>query len=325
MRPGDEVRGAIEGEGFVVDAEEDAAGMVEPDVHGAEVERPEEGIPVALERREAEVGDACAVEPAGDAFGGDGQHHVHVEGAVDGVEADVEAEDGVAVLHDLVEAFDSLRPSLHAVEASRVASSASCGWAWYPSGRRGGANDRAMSKQFRLYVLPADAERLVREIHNEFGVRVLDEESSSMQFGEVSSPIREGSVWFEAKSSRSIRCYLAPRQSQIDLAYFAKLDRWIIQPESEAIQFSGADFDGNSLLIGRMYFQTDKLVEDMIVTKKKEFLIWADSVFRFSKRFLSYDRELDAYLGQEAFDFQKNGGTLISSFGGIKSPVSKRR
>lgn len=90
-----------------------------------------------------------------------------------------------------------------------------------------------------------------------------------------------------------------------------------MQMSSEVIEFSGCDFDGKALLVGRFYFHTDELVDREIVKKRTEFLQWADQVFRYTKKALSRDRELmaplGAYVGKDAIVFREGGGKLAES------------
>lgn len=181
-----------------------------------------------------------------------------------------------------------------------------------------------MSKQFQLYVLPSDADALVKEIQGRFGVRILSENSPSSEPTELLSPVREGSMKFRTGEQTSIRCYLAPVFGRIKVNYYQKPNHWVIQPESEAIQFSGCDFDGKTLLIGRMYFQTVDIQEGEIVKKSEEFLEWANDVFRFSKRALNRDPALGplgAYVGKDATIFRQKGGKLASSIKATREQV----
>jgi hypothetical protein len=126
---------------------------------------------------------------------------------------------------------------------------------------------------------------------------------------------------FRTGEPTSIRCYLAPMFGRIESHYYQKPNHWVIQPESEAIQFSGCDFDGSTLLVGRMYFQADELKDGRIVTKRAEFLQWANDVFRLSKRVLNRDPLMDAYVGKDAVNFHRKGGRFASSIKVTGDPV----
>jgi hypothetical protein len=86
------------------------------------------------------------------------------------------------------------------------------------------------------------------------------------------------------------------------------LSRWSVQDDSEVIEFRGCEFDGSVLVRGRLYFQNDFLLQDMIAPKHEEFLAWADKVFRLAKKSLRRSRSLDAYVGEHAEKWKQKGG-----------------
>lgn len=173
-----------------------------------------------------------------------------------------------------------------------------------------------MSKQFQLFLTPSDAVALVEQLRDHFGARVLSKKSSTGDPVEMQSPIEPESI-FSASGATSIRCYLAPANGRIVTDYYPTLRVWLTDTSSEAIEFSGCDFDGKTLLVGRFYFQTDDLVDGMIVKKNAEFLAWADKVFRYTKKALKRDRELmgplGAYVGKDAILFREGGGRFAES------------
>jgi hypothetical protein len=173
-----------------------------------------------------------------------------------------------------------------------------------------------MSKQFQLFLTPSDAVALVEELRAHFGARVLGKKSFTRDPVEMKSPIEHESI-FSASGATSIHCYLAPAKGRIIANYYPTLRLWSTQPSSEAIEFSGCDFDGKTLRVGRLYFQTDDLVDGRILKKRAEFLQWADRVFRYTKKALKRDRELmaplGAYVGKEALIFRENGGKFAES------------
>ena len=173
-----------------------------------------------------------------------------------------------------------------------------------------------MSKQFQLFLTPSDAVALVEELRARFGARVLSKKSFTADPVEMQSPTEHESI-FGGSGATSIYCYLAPPNGRITTDYYPTLRLWLIQTSSEAIEFSGCDFDGKTLLVGRFYFQTDDLVDGRIIKKRAEFLEWADRVFRYTKRALKRDRELmeplGAYVGKEALIFRESGGRFAES------------
>jgi hypothetical protein len=173
-----------------------------------------------------------------------------------------------------------------------------------------------MSKQFQLFLTPSDAVALVEELRARFGARVLSETSSRCEPVELKSPVRHESI-FSITGATSIRCYLAPANGRIIANYYPTLGLWLIDTSSEAIEFSGCDFNGKTLCVGRFYFQTDDLVDGRIIKKRAEFLEWAEKVFRYTKKALKRDRELmepiGAYVGKDAILFREGGGRFAQS------------
>lgn len=167
-----------------------------------------------------------------------------------------------------------------------------------------------MSKQFDIYVLPSDANSLVEELRTRFGLRVLQERSPTIVPIELPSPVRATSNWLRTSGSTSIRCYLAPMDGRTVSHYCEGPDEWIIEPMSEAIEFSGCDHDGWTLFVGRFYFQTAFVNGGEWVKKSPKFMTWADAVFRYTRRVLRRDRDLDAYVGKDASGFRQTGGVF---------------
>lgn len=185
-----------------------------------------------------------------------------------------------------------------------------------------------MSKQFQLFLVPSDVIVLVKELRVRFGARVLSKKSPTNEPVELQSPIEHESI-FRASGATSIFCYLAPSNGRIITNYYPTLHLWLTQTSSEAIEFSGCDFDGKTLLNGRLYFQTDDLVDGKIVKKSPEFLQWADRVFRYTKKVLKRDRELmaplGAYVGKDAILFRESGGKFADSISAAGVPISPPR
>jgi hypothetical protein len=99
------------------------------------------------------------------------------------------------------------------------------------------------------------------------------------------------------------------------------LSRWNVQPESEAIEFEGCEFDGSVLVRGRLYFQNDFLIQGMVAPKRKEFLDWADKVFRLAKKSLRRSKTLDAYVGEHAEKWRQQGGRFAWMVAPERGPI----
>jgi hypothetical protein len=85
---------------------------------------------------------------------------------------------------------------------------------------------------------------------------------------------------------------------------------WLVEDQLELIEFSGCDYDGTTLVVGRFYFQPDMLIGDTIWPKREEFIEWADRIFRYTKKLLIRSKDLDAYVGEDAYKWWQEGGTF---------------
>lgn len=167
-----------------------------------------------------------------------------------------------------------------------------------------------MSKQFRVYIVPSDIELILDHLRSKVGLRIIEEISSTSRPVEVESPLRNRSVWVKEEKFVSARCYLVPDgDADVKMRYIPQQGYWIVHSEGvEGIEFSGCGYDGMTLLRGRFYFQKDMLIDNEIWTKRKEFVEWADKVFRLTKKQLHLSKELEAYIGDGAERFRQNGG-----------------
>jgi hypothetical protein len=178
-----------------------------------------------------------------------------------------------------------------------------------------------MSRQFQTYLLPADAEKLMNKLKENMKIRIIKDASPARHPIELSSPVQSRPFMQQLPAS-SIKCYLVPDiERNLHLGFYANPDRWIVEPSSDAIEFSGCDFNGVLLLIGRFYFQTDLLVGNEIIDKSAEFRKWASTLFRLAKKSLHYDSELKAYVGENALDFRRRGGRFASFMKANEEPV----
>jgi hypothetical protein len=168
-----------------------------------------------------------------------------------------------------------------------------------------------MSKQCRFFLLPSDIERLLDELRSRVGFRLISSKSLTLSPTELESPISESKYVSEATKTKFLRvyCYLMPlAEAEIKFHYLSKQGQWAVLESSEVIQFSGCDYDGSNLSIGRFYFQNDQLIGDTIWPKRDEFLQWADRIFRTTKKLLDHSKSLQAYLGKDAAEWELKGG-----------------
>lgn len=164
-----------------------------------------------------------------------------------------------------------------------------------------------MSKQFRFYLLPSDIEALVAELRTRVGVRIIQTPSLSLKPVELNSSMNNRTS--RKSDSVYVRCCLtAPNGADVRMRFYPTQSHWIITDESEVIEFSGCDYNGSVLMIGRFYFQNDMLIDDTIWPKRKEFTEWADRIFRTAKKLLHRSKALDAYIGEDAEKWRSDGG-----------------
>ncbi|MGB6775176.1 MAG: hypothetical protein WBE45_12400 [Terriglobales bacterium] len=178
-----------------------------------------------------------------------------------------------------------------------------------------------MSRQFYLYLLPADVESLVHTLRSKLGISLIQSSSPRPIPLEMESPICKGGLQLKTATVR-VDCYLTPsREADIRMRFVPILSRWNVQTESEAIEFSGCEFDGSVLVRGRFYFQNDLLVGGMIVPKRKEFLTWADKVFRLTKKSLHRSTTLDVYVDEHAEKWRQEGGRFAWTTNSVRGPI----
>jgi hypothetical protein len=164
-----------------------------------------------------------------------------------------------------------------------------------------------------MYLLPADVETVIQELRRRVGIKIIRPSSPTLNPVEVHMPFEnQASTGREGERFR-INCFLVPVQrAEIKMRYLQAPSYWSVGVESEAIEFSGGDFDGKVLVRGRFYFQNDILIGDSIVPKRQEFLEWADKVFRSTKKQLHRSKELNAYVGPEAEAWRQKNGKFAS-------------
>lgn len=168
-----------------------------------------------------------------------------------------------------------------------------------------------MSRQFDVFILPSDANSLVEGIRSRFGLQVSRRYSRSLlEQVEITSPVLVDSLWLKSTGATSIECCLTPLGGRIERRYYEKPNHWVVDSYSEMMEFSGCDFDGWTLMVGRFYYETAFVRNLEWVKKGPGFLKWADAVFRYTKKTLRRDKQLDAYVGKDADAFRQAGGVF---------------
>lgn len=177
-----------------------------------------------------------------------------------------------------------------------------------------------MSRQFRLYLLPADVESLIRTLRTQLNVSLIQSWSPQVIPVALESAMCKGGLELRTATVRA-DCYITPQNAEIKMHFIRNFSRWSVDTDSEAIEFCGCEFDGKVLVCGRFYFQNDLLVDDMIVPKRKDFLIWADKVFRLTKKSLIRSKTLDAYVGENARQWKQEGGRFAWMVTSQRGPI----
>jgi hypothetical protein len=173
-----------------------------------------------------------------------------------------------------------------------------------------------MSRQFRVYLLPQDAEDLIHRLKSQVDLSVIQPYSPVLFPVPAESPIQSYSPHYLGENTVGVDCCLAPvTDPDIRMRFIQARSQWNVQAESEVIEFKGCDHSESILLQGRFYFQSDLLSHGMIVPKRTEFLNWADKVFRIAKKSLRWSKPLEAYVGARAEQWREEGGQFAIMMG----------
>lgn len=165
-----------------------------------------------------------------------------------------------------------------------------------------------MGRQFQVYLLPSDANKLVERLRQEVGLALLASRSS------LQKPVEERSSVRTVAGVTRIDCLLAPDLSvSIKLNHIEKQGYWIINTLfSEVVDFSGCHFDGKELKRGRFFYDPGFYGVKGWQEKSPRFLEWAEALFRMAKRSLRRVSTLDAYVGVDAERWRSEGGVFVS-------------
>jgi hypothetical protein len=165
-----------------------------------------------------------------------------------------------------------------------------------------------MGRQFRFYLSPSDIERIIKMLREEFGARFLS------HAGPSSAPVDAGTIFRTSEEGiMSVDLNITmPGNASVRTWYAEKRKEWLIDSDSEVIEFSGCYFQGSVLQIGRFYYQTNFVVGNEFRDKSSAFVRWAEQVFRATKKDLTYSPKMMAYVGEDAMRWRKDGGRFAS-------------
>lgn len=171
-----------------------------------------------------------------------------------------------------------------------------------------------MGRQFRFYLLPSDIDRIMEELQTNLAVRMIGDVSPSPCPIELESPFTRVDPQQQVWPATLANCYLTSSDSpDIRMWYMPKRQLWAIDDDrSEVIEFSGCEFSGTVLNVGRFYYLSDMLVNMSMWPKRPEFVSWAEKVFKTTKKILNYSPNLLAYIGEHAAKWKREGGVFGS-------------
>jgi hypothetical protein len=172
-----------------------------------------------------------------------------------------------------------------------------------------------MARQLRFYLRPSDVGRLLDDLKQNSSTQLFLAKSPTSEPLEVDSNTLDRCHACLAGLRCYDQCYLS-RDARIATWFVEKQGYWLIDTESEVIEFSGCNFSDLVLVEGRFSYQIDRLSprRDAIVPKTPEFVKWAEKVFRRSKKHLIWDKELEAYLGADAAQWRGRGLRFTQGF-----------
>lgn len=118
------------------------------------------------------------------------------------------------------------------------------------------------------------------------------------------SPVILPQLKLEKMGKEDLLVYLI-RPCDLDKVRFylvEELDECVIDSlYSPVIEFDRCYINKNKITRGRMYYVTGYYDEnDEWIEKESEFLDWAQKLFKIAKKSLKRNRDLDAYVGEDA-------------------------
>jgi hypothetical protein len=173
-----------------------------------------------------------------------------------------------------------------------------------------------MGRQLRFFLLPEDVDDLIGDLGQRVGLNLLSERSPTSQIIPLDSASSGRSEVVYDGWTHYERFYLAPSgEIQARMANVEGQGYWHIDIESEVIEFDACWLREGELVQGRIYYQTDLLspAQDALIPKAPAFVLWAEKIFRRTKKLLRWSKELDAYVGPHADRWQQTGGRFLVS------------
>ena len=156
-----------------------------------------------------------------------------------------------------------------------------------------------MGRQIQLYLTPDDVTAFEAALKQRGDVKFVAWSSPN-----AAPRILDTSTGRNEHGFRS-HCYLVRPQdtARLRLKCVPRQGYWLLDSELSAlvVEFNGGFFDGRLLRRGRLFYETGYYDSSGVwVRKPEDFIKWAQSITRLSKKLFQRDPVFDAYLGDSA-------------------------
>lgn len=156
-----------------------------------------------------------------------------------------------------------------------------------------------MGRQIQLYLLPEDLEALKQSFRQMGGVCFVSQSSFTSEPQILCEETRT-----ESNISARLSCYLVRDTdlNTIRLKHISDKVGWIVDDlRSPVVQLDSGYFDGRILRRGRIYYETRYYGDDgRRIDKQLDFIKWAESIMKITKKLFKRNPEFDAYIGMNA-------------------------
>lgn len=162
-----------------------------------------------------------------------------------------------------------------------------------------------MGKQVLIYATPEDLEELENFLRTRLDFSVIASRSS------VTKPQPSNSLSVADPGEGGLWAYLVRPEDvrAVVLKEVRSKSYWTIDVlRSPVVELRRCYFDGRVLRQGRFFFETGYYRDDSWKDKPKQFVDWADTVFRIAKHFFKHERSLRAYVGKHAEQWRAEPG-----------------
>jgi hypothetical protein len=157
-----------------------------------------------------------------------------------------------------------------------------------------------MSKQFSLLATDSDLQALENILRESGEVEILSVNATEDDRNLL--PLDSLPIPLSQAGKVPLVCYLAPigMPKSIFLKRLSPVKISVDVDRSHLIEVMRPFYNGEIVRRGRLYYHNTLLIGGAFVPKDPDFCRWADRVFARVKRDLKYDREQQAYVGNDA-------------------------